>query len=199
MVKQRIIDGASELFAKMGTKRLTMGDLAKHLGVSKRTIYENFKDKQELLIACIDNFSVENEEFPQKILNQSDNMVEAMLAVLRIEDSQASQRKYSLIEDVRKSFPQVYKEHVVRVIGDRNHSFEQIIKRGMAEGVFRENLIPEIIVHFFNSRKENISLDEHYLVKYSLAEILENVAITFLRGMCTMKGLQIIENNYKSV
>ena len=41
--------------------------------------------------------------------------------------------------------------------------------------------------------------DEHYLVKYSLGEILENVALTFLRGMCTQKGLQIIENNYKSV
>ena len=59
MIKQRIIEEASELFAKMGIKRLTMGDLAKHLGVSKRTIYENFKDKEELLIACIDNF-IEN-------------------------------------------------------------------------------------------------------------------------------------------
>ena len=48
MIKQRIIDGASELFAKMGIKRLTMSDLAKHLGISKRTIYENFKDKEEL-------------------------------------------------------------------------------------------------------------------------------------------------------
>jgi len=198
MIKQRIIEEASKLFAKSGVKRVKMGDLAKHLGISKRTIYENFSDKEELLIACI-AYHIDSDDHTAKVLSQADNMVEAMLAMLHIEDSQTSQRKYNLIEEVRKYFPQAYKEHVLRVIGDRNHSFEQIVKRGMAEGVFRENLLPEIIVHFFNSRIEDISLDEHYLVKYSLAEILENIAITFIRGMCTTKGLQIVENNYKSI
>ena len=60
MIKQRIIEEASKLFAKSGVKRVKMGDLAKHLGISKRTIYENFEDKEELLIACIDNLNEKN-------------------------------------------------------------------------------------------------------------------------------------------
>jgi len=198
MVRQRIIEEASELFAKSGIKNLTMGDLAKHLGISKRTIYENFKNKEELLIACIDDFNVENEDFPKKVLAMADNMVEAMLAMLQLDSTQTSQRQFALIEDIRKYYPIVYKGHLLRINADRSKYFEQIIHRGMAEGVFRENIIPEIVVHFFNSRAIDISHDDKFSGKFSLNEVFENIAVIFLRGMCTAKGIEFIDNNYKS-
>jgi AcrR family transcriptional regulator len=191
MIKQRIIEEASKLFAKSGVKNVTMGDLAKHLGISKRTIYENFKDKEELLVACADASHVESEEFSRKVLSRTDNMVEAMLAMLQIEGGA------SLIEEIRKYYPQVYKEHVLRIIDDRSNCYKQMINRGMAEGVFRENLNLEIIVYFFNGRAKDFLLFDLHLNKFSMNEIFENVAVTFLRGMCTDKGLEIIDN-YKS-
>jgi AcrR family transcriptional regulator len=188
MIKQRIIEEASKLFAKSGVKSVTMGDLAKHLGMSKRTIYEHFKDKEELLIACADTSHVESEEFFQKVLSRTDNMVEAMLAMLQIEGGA------SLIEEVRKYYPQVYKEHLLRIVEDRSGYFEQIINRGMAEGVFRENLNLEIIVYFFNGRAKSFLLSDLHLSKFSMSEIFESIAVTFLRGMCTPKGLEIINH-----
>jgi AcrR family transcriptional regulator len=187
-VKQRIIEEASELFVKSGVKSVTMGDLAKHLGISKRTIYENFKDKEEILIACADASHVESEEFINKVLSRTDNMVEAMLAMLQNEGGA------SLIEEVRKYYPQVYKEHLLRIIDDRSNCFVQMINRCMAEGVFRENLNLEIIVCFFNGRAKDLLLFNLHLSKFPMNEIFENVAITFLRGMCTQKGLEIIDN-----
>ena len=194
MVRQRIIEEASELFAKSGIRRITMGDLAKHLCISKRTIYENFKNKEELLIACIDAFQDESEKFPEKIFANAGNMVEAMLAMLQIDGAQVSQGQFSLIEEIRKYFPQVYKEYILRTIDDRSRYFEQMIHRGIAEGVFRKNLKTEIIVHFFHIWSENPVLYEGYLSKFSLSEIFENIAVTFLRGICTAKGLEIIDN-----
>ena len=68
MTRQRIIAEASALFAKSGIKRLTMDDLAKHIGISKRTIYEHFKNKEELLIACINDYTFGSEDSAQKVL-----------------------------------------------------------------------------------------------------------------------------------
>jgi len=197
MVKQRIIEEASELFGRSGVKKITMDDLARHLGISKRTIYENFKDKEELLIACIDAFHENSRAFTEKVFLEADNVADAILVILRKDAEQASQRQFNMIEDIRKYYPQVYKERLTSFQKDKNHEFEQMLKRGIKEGVFRENLNPEIIVHFFCNQAENIVHHETFLSRFSRIEIFENLAITFLRGICTSKGLEII-NRYKN-
>ena len=75
----------------------------------------------------------------------------------------------------------------------------QLIQRGVNEGVFREDLNPEIIAYFFCRRSDD---NDGWLDKFSFADIFENLVITFLRGICTSKGLEIIEkykNNKKAV
>ena len=193
MVKQRIIEKASELFGRSGVKSITMDDLAQHLGISKRTIYENFKDKETLLIACIDAIYTERQEFSQKVFLEADNVADAILVMLRKETEQVSQRQIKMIEDIRKYYPQVYNEHLTRFHTDKYREFERMIKRGITEGVFRKNLNSEIIVYFFYRSGENISHYDNFLNNFSLTEVFESMVITFLRGMCTTKGLEIID------
>jgi AcrR family transcriptional regulator len=193
MVKQRIIEEASELFGRSGVKSITMDDLARHLGISKRTIYENFKDKEELLIACIDAFHEESRAFFQKVFHEADNVAEAILTMLQRDAEQASQSHFGMIEEIRKYYPQAYKEHLISFQDDKNRGFEEILKRGIAEGVFRENLKPEIIVHFFTAQMESYVHNDLFMNKFSLFDIFENISITFLRGICTAKGLEIID------
>ena len=199
MVKQRIIDEASELFGKSGVKSITMDDLARHLGISKRTIYENFKDKEALLTACIDAFNDKSKTFYKDALLEAHNVAEAILMMLRQDAEQVSQRKFIIIEGIRKYYPQVYKERLIRFHADKCREFEQMIKRGIEEGVFRKNLNPEIIVHFFSRQVANIAHDDVSLDKYSLTDIFENLTMTFLRGICTAKGLEIIDRYKEKV
>jgi len=167
-----------------------MDGLARHLGISKRTIYENFKDKEELLIACVNAFHAENRTFAQKALLETDNVAEAIVVILR---KDAEQQRFKIIEDIRKYYPRVYKEQLIFLYADKSRDFEQMIKRGISEGVFRESLNPEIIVHFFCTQAENTAHNDMYLNKFSLSDVFENIAITFLRGICTAKGLEIID------
>jgi len=176
-----------------------MDGLARHLGISKRTIYENFKDKEELLMACINAFHVENQTFAQKVLLEADNVAEAIVAMLRKDAEQASQLRFKIIEDIRKYYPRVYKEQLIFLYADKSRDFEQMIKRGISEGVFRESLNPEIIVHFFCTQAENTAHNDMYLNKFSLSDVFENIAITFLRGICTAKGLEIIDQYKEKV
>ena len=195
MVKQRIIEEASELFGRVGVKSVTMDDLARHLGISKRTIYENFRNKEELLIAYIGALDVEKRTFFKNIFLEADNVADAILVMLRKDAEQASQRQFNMIEDIRKYYPQVYKEHLTNFLNDKRMELKRMIQRGIKEGVFRENLNSEIIAHFFCRQVEDVSYYDTLLDKFSKIDVFENLAITFLRGICTAKGLEII-NQY---
>ena len=190
MVKQRIIEEASELFGRSGVKSITMDDLARHLGISKRTIYENFKDKEELLIACIDVFHDEQRTHYEKVFLNADNVANAILVLLQSSFKQTSQRQFKMMYDIRKYYPQVFKERLTRFHVDKQMGMEQMIQRGINEGVFRNDLKPGIIAYFFCGDILHVDKD---LERFSLMDYFENVVITFLRGICTTKGIDIID------
>jgi len=193
MVKQRIIEEASELFGRAGVKSITMDELSRHIGISKRTIYENFKNKEALLIACIEAFHAKHSDFSQNVLLKAENVAEGIVLMMRKDTEEASQRLFNIIDEIRKYYPRAYKECLPRFQYDKYSGFEQMLKRGINEGVFRENLNPEIIVNFFCRRSEDFAQNDSFYKKFSLAEVFENLVITFLRGICTAKGLEIIE------
>jgi AcrR family transcriptional regulator len=198
MVKQRIIEEASELFGRSGVKSITMDDLARNLGISKRTIYENFKDKESLLISCIDAFHLSNRAFTEKVFLEADNVAEAILTMLQRNAEQVAQQQFSLISDIRKYYPQVYKERLTNLNVHKYKEMEQMIQRGIKEDVFRENLNPKVIAHFFCRQLEDIARNARYLEEFSLSDIFENITMTFLRGICTAKGVEIIDRYKKS-
>ena len=197
-VKERIIEEASELFGRSGVKGITMDDLARHLGISKRTIYENFKDKEDLLVACIDAFHDEGIKINEKVFFEMDNIVDAILDMLQKSADQTTQLQFNMMTDIRKYYPQVYKEHLSHFHADKYQSMKQLIQQGINEGVFRNDLNSDIIAHFFCNQGDNIVHSDKDLDRFSLSDVIENIAITFLRGICTAKGVDIIDK-YKNV
>jgi AcrR family transcriptional regulator len=196
MVKQRIIEEAAELFVQTGVRNTTMDDIARHLGISKRTIYENFKDKEALLIECIEVFKEKNREKMEKVFLEADNVVHATMIWLQMGAEPTAQRQINIMTDIRKYYPQVFKEHLIRINADKCNNIEKVIQRGIGEEVFRGELNPEIISYII-CRHNGVALNDSVLEKYSLSEIFENMVLTFLRGICTPKGIEIIEK-YKN-
>jgi AcrR family transcriptional regulator len=196
-VRERIIEEASALFARTGVKSTTMDDIARHMGISKRTIYENFKDKEALLTACIETFQEKNIAFFEIVFRKAENVAEALLVLLQKGAEQASRWKLDMLNDIRKYHPQVYKNSLLRFHDYRREKMEEMVQRGMAEGVFRDSLNPKIISYFFCTQDEVETLHEKGVEKFPLAEIFENMVVTFLRGVCTPKGIEIIDR-YKN-
>ena len=79
----RIIQGGEDLFLKAGIKSVTMDDIAKHLGMSKKTIYQFFKDKNELVIALVSKKLRQDEDDMCDIINQSGNVIEKMINMMK--------------------------------------------------------------------------------------------------------------------
>jgi AcrR family transcriptional regulator len=187
MDKQHIIEKALEMIERSSVKTVTMDDIAQYLGISKRTIYECFESKEDLIAACVK----EKFERRQTIFAEKDNVIDAILVLLQI----GSRQQFNMIKDLRKFYPQVYKEHLAQSCLNRHIEMEQLVLRGIREGIFRDDLNAEIIAYFFCTQVKEIIYNNSDFEKFSLSDVFENVAITFLRGICTAKGLEIIETN----
>lgn len=106
-LRERIIEKSSELFVH-GIKSVSMDEIAASLGISKRTLYENFKDKEDILLSCINLYSDKKQELFLQAENTSDNIIEIFLRLL----GQPHLTKFpnlKFFEDIEKYYPKVRK------------------------------------------------------------------------------------------
>ncbi|MDR2847708.1 MAG: TetR/AcrR family transcriptional regulator [Bacteroidales bacterium] len=193
MVKERIIEAAKELFQQTGLKNTTMDDIARQAGISKRTIYENFKDKEEILIACIELHIAENKRFAKTVFDKSDNVLEGTLSLLKKGNEQMQKHQFLLTDEIKRYYPAVHKSLVMCRSEEKVKEMEKFVKQGMSEGIFREDLNPEIVAVLFHRQAEGIGLNDQNLDRFSVMEVFENMILSYLRGLCTPKGLEILD------
>ena len=101
-VKDRIVAESGLLFVKYGIKSMTMDALAEELGISKRTIYERFKDKDTLLLEVITYYKNQTSEEAHKLIDQSDNAIEALFRIIKLTVSQMQRVSPAFFNDFRK-------------------------------------------------------------------------------------------------
>jgi AcrR family transcriptional regulator len=194
-VKERIIEESVDLFRSHGVRHTTMDDIAKHIGISKRTIYENFKDKESLLIEVVSSLFHEHKKSFNKIFTESENILEAMTTVLKKGVEHAHNNHFVVFEDIKKYYPDVYKKILVCNESEKRKDMEDLILLGVRQGVFRDDLNPEIISYIVTKQSEGLFLlaKEKDFEKYSMHDVFKNMTIAFMRGLCTLKGIEILE------
>ena len=189
-LRERIVDVAVKSFSIHGIKSITMDDIAASLGISKRTLYEVFPDKETLLEECILKEQQEADVFIQKVLKTSSNVLEVLLkCYLRsIEKFHATNKRF--FEDIKK-YPRAY-ELMKR---DNNRSSEDIIrffKEGVTQGIFRDD-VNFAIINLLVREQLDLLMNTDLCDRYSFLEVYESIMFTFLRGISTEKGASELE------
>lgn len=190
-LRERVIVTARESFSTYGIKSITMDDIAASLGISKRTLYEVFPDKETLLEECIIKGQEEAEEFVKGVLITSSNVLEVLLkCYLRsIEKFHSTNKKF--FEDIKK-YPRAYE----LLKNDNNRSSEDTInffKQGVKQGIFRED-VNFAIVSLLVRQQLDLLMNSDLCHKYSFIEVYESIMFTFLRGVSTERGAAELEN-----
>ncbi|MDC7179420.1 TetR/AcrR family transcriptional regulator, partial [Bacteroides cellulosilyticus] len=131
-LRERIIDTALNSFATHGIKSITMDDIAAALGISKRTLYEVFSDKETLLMECLLKAQREGDAYVKDVYEKASNVLEVLLKLYQrsIEKFHNTNKKF--FEDIKK-YPKVYAELMKR----RNRDSEETIaffKLGIQQG-----------------------------------------------------------------
>jgi AcrR family transcriptional regulator len=191
--RQRIIEEAAGMFRTYGIRAVTMDMLATQMGISKRTIYEVFSDKDELLTGVLKWMTVRQREIMEKTLEESDNVIEAIFKILNIMMDHFENMSPAFQMDMKRLHHKVMSK--LEGINDlpfvRNNAI--IIERGISEGVFRKDLDVEIInkcmleVAKMSNDREIFPPDD-----FPNKDVIRNVYINYLRGISTQKGLDLI-------
>lgn len=195
--RERILRTTFALISKLGFTSVTMDYVAKECGISKRTLYENFSDKKSLTIEAISLISFERRDRIEGIILNSPTMMHAMLDMFTVIRSFMMGVCHSFFVDMDRLYPSVA-ETYRNIESEQIEGLISIIETGKEQGVFRSDLKSEIIVYVHFSRSQKINILETPLGnKYSALEVYETVFISFIRGIATEKGLEIVDKYFK--
>ena len=190
-LREKIIISAGELFAQEGIRSITMDDIAASFGISKRTLYELFSDKEALLIECIRREIQLEEIYMREQAARSLNVLEILLKRYQrsIERFHATNKKF--FEDIQK-----YPRACEFLKKGNNRTTEEAIrffKEGVKQGYFREDINFAIVNQLVQAQLD-ILMESDICKTYPFLEVYESIMFTFLRGISTPKGAAELEN-----
>lgn len=190
-LRERIIVTAMDAFTKNGIKGITMDDIANSLSISKRTLYETFEDKEELLAECVKFRQYEMKRYGEELLEKADNVLEVILKFYQLSIEYYHKTNKRFFDEVNK-YPRVCA--LMRENRDENsENTIEFFKKGVDQGIFRKDVNFEII-YMLVREQVDLLLQTNLCNKYSFVEVYESIMFTFMRGISTLKGQQILED-----
>lgn len=194
--KERIIQASAALFAKKGCKSITMDDIAGAMGISKRTIYENFTDKKDLLIQSMEYFFQHRKDMIADVLQSSQNIIEAMFQSTQCHSDIMREVKFDFFNEIQKYFPEVYASTIQKFKQEHFESGVKMLKKGQEDGVFRADIDPELIAVLIQTVVNVILVQDVFVPhNYDKSAIISAFIFNYVRGIATEKGLKIL-NQY---
>lgn len=194
-ISNRILLTAAALFTRYGIKSVTMDDVAAELGISKKTIYQHFADKDEIVYQVV-QLELEKDQCEYEELDKvSENTIEKIMRSADMMRVQFAAMNPSLIFDVKKYHPRawrIFQEHKQKFLLE---SIRQDLLRGIQEGLFRPDLNVEILSRL---RMEEIEMGFDYQLfppdKFNLLDIQLVFLDHFIRGILSEHGVVIYES-----
>jgi TetR/AcrR family transcriptional regulator, cholesterol catabolism regulator len=154
--EQEIIEQAMQLFTRYGIKSVTMDEFSRHIGISKKTLYQYFADKNELVEKTIHALIDKNACNIEEIENKQLNAIEELFELYRIVNEMIKSHNPVLEFDLQRYFPKIYKK--LREL-QRNNTLNMMLanlNKGKAEGFYRCDLNVEILAKLNLMRTEYI-------------------------------------------
>jgi len=200
----RILSESLRLFKKNGIRSVSMDDISKELGMSKKTIYQYFANKTELLEKVLSYFH-EKERIPcigEDTANM--NAIDILLAVSRYVSIQLNDMNPINAYELQKYYPTIYREFIIR---KRDHVFEQVkqnFEQGIAEGIYRIDLDVELVARLYIQKLVDVH-DPEFLssVNFGFEKVFLVMFDNHIRGIANAKGLayyekqtNILNNNF---
>ncbi|MFI3304632.1 MAG: TetR/AcrR family transcriptional regulator [Rikenellaceae bacterium] len=193
--KDKIIKLASQMFTTEGIKAVRMDDIARRAGISKRTLYEMFGDKEELIYLAISYHYDRCEEENESIGRQAPNVIIAFLMVIQ-NVIQNSDTNWLLHKTLRRFHQSTYQ----RIDDERRTKHQASLKIGLEYGVEMGEINPvanvDLAITMIDTIVTSVTMESHQHPLpdgISPQKALYEMMIYFLRGIATPKGIEIID------
>lgn len=193
-----IIKATALLFKKYGIRSISMDDVAREMGISKKTLYQYVENKTDLVKKVLDEHlchycSKKNSEEGKNL-----NAIDVLLEVSKDVNKNFKEFKPTVTYDLQKYYPDLFRSFIDR---KRDVLFEDVknnIQQGIDEGIYRDDLHVELIARLYLKKLENIH-DPEFIVsnKFTFKNLFEVMFESHIRGIANQKGIEYLESRKK--
>lgn len=190
--KQRIRLAAHDLVMQYGIRSVSMDDIASNLGMSKKTIYQYFKDKDELVESVVDGVIETNQCICNDDREKADNAVHEIFLVMDMMVEMFKTMNPSILFDMQKYHPSAFKKFQLHRNDYLYNVCRQNLERGIAEELFRPDINVDILARYrVETMLTAFNPEFQRSVKQSLLKIEEEIIMHYLFGLVSIKGYKL--------
>ncbi|MEE4287599.1 MAG: TetR/AcrR family transcriptional regulator [Mariniphaga sp.] len=194
-IRERIIEEATNQFLQFGIRNVTMDGIAAAMGMSKRTVYEAFKDKSALVYSCLEMLRQKHKGRNEEIYHSSKNVVETIFVFMKEGIKAMNAINPVFFRDMEKLYPKAWENLRKNNEKEAFDLSKELLNKGIDEGFFRSEINIPIVAKLFHEQM-NLLADEKVFPRdeYSYADVFQSLTINFMRGISTKKGIELIDS-----
>lgn len=191
-LRDRIIEVSSDLFMSNGCKSVTMDEVAAANGISKRTLYEHFKDKTNLLEECL--LMMEEKMLGEKAFSGSKSIIELVCLEHESQSDMMINMRIRFFEELKKYYPALYEKMHKRFTDFHKVTTRKFLERGQKEGLFLINIDMEVVGRMVFEIATIIQNSEIFsLANHSRKQLFRETMVMYFRGISTEEGIKMID------
>lgn len=191
---EKILSSAFQLFMKYGVRSVSMDDLCRKLGCSKKTLYNFFDNKKDLISKVITRHIEDDEKLISEMKDNADNAIEEMASIGAHIIKFMRAMGPSVAYDLKKYHPEAW-----AIIDERHFSFiyatiKANIERGQQEGLYRTDFHSDIIAKLYVMESRTIADEDVFpMATYSKPELFAELFDYHMRGIVSPAGIALVD------
>lgn len=189
---EKILTSSIELFSQYGFKSITMDDIARRAGISKKTLYQHFANKQEVVNESVAWYKNNTTENCVVVLRDAENAIEAMVRILAFFDNLYRRINPMAMFEMQRFFPDAYKQFRDLLIERDVVLVRENILQGIKEGYYRNDLNADLLARY-RIETSLMALQPNLMIsdRASLMSVALEIGEHFMYGMMTPKGIEL--------
>jgi len=195
-LKQRILEETDALFNRFGIKSVTMDDIAKELGISKKTLYQYVSNKQDLIEQIYEKYVEEEKEMMDRIRQDAADAIDEILKMAKYVLKQLRCLSSSAIYDLQKYYGETWRK--MEALHQR-YNFRLIrdnMIAGKEQGLYRDQIDPDILARLYVAKMSTVADESLFpLSEYRLEDLFRQHIIYHIRGIASARGFEVLETH----
>ncbi len=195
---KHILDSAATLFNRYGVRSVTMDDICRELGISKKTIYQFVPSKEDLVKAMLDYRISAVMDIFLKAPGPDQNAIDTLMIFSKMLEEFMKNLKAnpSLDYDLRKYYPDLYRNHIEKLNQTIHSHIAENIRQGINQRLYRADLNTDLISSLFIMKIENLAEPDSMMEgNYSYKKMYKVMIENHIRGISNKKGVKYFEKH----
>lgn len=198
--KQQILNKSMELFMRYGIKSVTMDDIARQLGISKKTLYQYVSNKNDLIAQIFQQKIEQEKKIMADIRLDSLDAIDEILKIAAYVIKELRELSPTTVYDLQKYYRETWRQmealhqrHIYTIIREN-------IQWGIEQGLYRNKVNPDIIAKLFVGKTSLVVDEELFPTRdYNMGDLFKEYIYYHIHGVASPKGLEFLRNHLQQL